>query len=51
MPNTVCIVSNGTYPLKRFDSFIFTRFLWMAERGFMTKLEEDVPIQRLDKIA
>ena len=32
MPNRVCIVSNGTYPLKRFDKlFLLDFFGWQRE--------------------
>ena len=45
MPKRVCVVTNGTYPLKRFENLYFYWISMDGTEGDTIVLEEKVPIE------
>ena len=50
MPRRVCVVTNGTFPLQRFEIYIFTGYHSMEQKKFMIVLEEKDLMQKHVKI-
>ncbi len=51
MPKSVCVVTNGTFPLKKLIICTFTGYHWMEQSKYMTELEEREHMQTLGRIS
>ena len=46
MPGRVCVVTNGTFPLKRFENLYFTGYPWMEPKRYTIASEVKVHMIR-----
>ncbi|MEE8132336.1 MAG: radical SAM protein [Nitrososphaerales archaeon] len=51
MPKSVCVVTNGTFPLKKLIICTFTEYHWMKQSKYMTESEERGNMQKLGRIS